>query len=213
MTEPDLALDRPEESSEADVTLVARGITVTAYVEESRTSVVVVRPAGEGSAWKQAVKPGDAVELYWVGGHEERTLPARISEVEEGIDPRWHLAVAGTAERSQRRKAVRARVQLPVLMPWAGGQMTGTTVDVSEGGMRALMDGWGLPPDPGTALQVSLTLDAALVHLPGTVVWTSIRGAQWLLAVQFQEVPEKAGDLIRRRVFQALRDERAAAAG
>src|SRR3954454_1421270 len=116
MTEPDLALDRPEESSEADVTLVARGITVTAYVEESRTSVVVVRPAGEGSAWKQAVKPGDAVELYCIGGHEERTLPARISEVEEGIDPRWHLAVAGTAERSHRDKAGRGPLRLAALV-------------------------------------------------------------------------------------------------
>src|SRR3954465_6585232 len=111
MTEPDLALDRPEESSEADVTLVARGITVTAYVEESRTSVVVVRPAGEGAAWKQAVKPGDAVELYWIGGHEERTLPARISEVEEGIDPRWHLAVAGTPRRPPPQSAAGGRAR------------------------------------------------------------------------------------------------------
>ena len=45
MTEPDLDADRPAESSEADVTLVARGITVTACVELSRTSAVVVRPA------------------------------------------------------------------------------------------------------------------------------------------------------------------------
>src|SRR3954451_25262168 len=99
MTEPDL--DRPEESSEADVTLVTRGITVTAHVELSRGSLVVVRPAGEGAAWKQAVKPGDRAELYWVGGHEERTLPATISEVEEGVEPRWHLRVTGAAERSQ----------------------------------------------------------------------------------------------------------------
>jgi len=79
--------------------------------------------------------------------------------------------------------------------------------------MRALMDGWGLPPAPGTASQVSLTLDDALLHLRGSIVWTSIRGAQWLLAMRFLEVPEKAADLLRRRVFQALRDERAAAAG
>jgi hypothetical protein len=44
-------------------------------------------------------------------------------------------------------------------------------------------------------------------------VWTSIRGAQWLLAMKFHDVSEKAGDLLRRRVFQALRDERAASAG
>ena len=88
-----------------------------------------------------------------------------------------------------------------------------TTVDLSESGMRALMDGWGLPPEPDTLTQVSLALDDALLHLQGRIVWTSIRGAQWLLAMQFLDVPENAGDRLRRRVFQALRDERAAAAG
>ena len=91
--------------------------------------------------------------------------------------------------------------------------MTGNTVDLSESGMRALMDGWGLPPEPGTPTQVSLDLDDALVDLHGEFVWTSIRGAQWLLAMKFIDVPEKAADALRRRVFQALRDERAAAAG
>jgi hypothetical protein len=207
----DQNLDRPEESGSADVTLVARGVTFTASVEVSSTGVVVVRPIGDLT--DAALQPGDAVELYWVGGQEERTLGGIVSSIEDGPDPLWHIAVKGQAERSQRRKAVRARVAVEVLIPWAGGQMTGLTVDLSEGGMRALMDGWGLPPAPGTASQVSLTLDDALLHLRGGIVWTSIRGAQWLLAMQFHEVPEKAADLLRRRVFQALRDERAAAAG
>jgi hypothetical protein len=33
-----------------------------------------------------------------------------------------------------------------------------------------------------------------------------------MLAMQFHDVPEKAADLLRRRVFRALRDERASAA-
>lgn len=203
-------LDRPEESGSADVTLVTRGVTVTAAVELSSTGVVVVRPGGDQSA--SEIQPGDPVELYWVGGQEERTLRGTVTSAEGGTAALWHIAVSGQAERSQRRKAVRARVALEVLIPWAGGQMTGHTVDLSEGGMRALMDGWGLPPAPGPASQVSLTLDDALVHLQGTVVWTSIRGAQWLLAMQFHDVPENAADRLRRRVFQALRDERAASA-
>lgn len=216
MTDADLDqfVDRPEESASADVTLIARGITVTAHVEVSDTYVVVVRPIGGAPGWDSAeIGLGDSVELYWVGGQEERTLAGTVTQLEEGPDARWHLAVSGQAERSQRRKAVRARVQVPVIIPWAGGQMTGSTVDLSEGGMRALMDGWGLPPESGTPTQVSLDLVDALVHLHGEFVWTSIRGAQWLLAMKFNDVPEKAADALRRRVFQALRDERAAAAG
>ena len=205
-------IDRPEERASADVTLVAYGITVTASVEVSGSGLVVVRPEGDGSAWKASIERGEAVELYWVGGEEERTLKGLVAEIEDGsdgTDPRWHLSVNGPAERSQRRKAVRARVQLPVLIPWAGAQLTGNTVDVSEAGIRTLMDGWGVPLDPGTPCQVSLDLGDTLVHLIGEVVWTSVRGAQWLMAIKFIDVPEQAGDVLRRRVFKALRDERA----
>jgi PilZ domain len=206
-------LDRPEESASADITLIAKGVTVTAHVEVSDTYLVVVRPTGGGPGWDSAeIQIGDAVELYWVGGHEERTLGGTVAQIEAGDTSQWHLKVSGQAERSQRRKAVRARVAVPVIIPWAGAQMTGTTVDLSEGGMRALMDGWGVPLDPGTPSQLTLEIDDALVHLHGEIVWNSIRGAQWLLAMKFVDVPEKAADILRRRVFQALRDERAAAA-
>ncbi len=214
MSDPDPFLDRPEETASADVTLISRGLTVTAHVEVSDVSVVVVRPTGGAPGWDSTeIQPGDAVELYWVGGHEERTLTGTATQIESGAEPRWHLAVSGQAERSQRRKAVRARVSVPVIIPWAGAQMEGKTVDLSEGGMRALMDGWGVPMDPGTPTQVSLELDDVLVHLHGEIVWTTIRGAQWLMAMKFVDVPEKAADTLRRRVFQALRDERAANAG
>jgi hypothetical protein len=207
----DMDVNRPPESSEADVTLVARGITVTACVDISNEYALVVRPNGEGSAWKESVKPGDPVEVFWIGGYEERTLPARISEVDTGEDPRWHLAATGPAERSQRRKAVRARVELPVILPWAGGELTGSTVDVSEAGMRALVDGWGLPPESGTPMQVTITVDKQFLDLHGTLVWQADRGAQWLMAMQFTDVHEKDADLLRQRVFTALREERAAA--
>jgi hypothetical protein len=51
------------------------------------------------------------------------------------------------------------------------------------------------------------------VHLIGEVVWTQPRGAIWLMAIKFPDVPEQAGDVLRRRVFKALRDERAAERG
>ncbi|MGY1807694.1 PilZ domain-containing protein [Blastococcus sp. SYSU D00669] len=204
--------DRPLESSQADVTLVTRGITVTACVEVSTEQALVVRPTGEGAAWQLAIQENDPVEVFWVGANEERTLPARVAEVEEGEEPRWHLRPTGPATRSQRRKAVRARVQVPVTIPWAGSQMSGQTVDLSEAGMRALLDGWGLPPEGGTRLPVNLDLGHTSVDLTGEVIWQTTRGAQWLVALRFEDVPENDGDQLRRKVFEALRAERAAAA-
>ena len=101
--------DRPEVSMSADVTLVARGITVTASVEVSNEHVIAVRPQGEGTAWNTSVEPGDSVELYWVAGYEDRTLPARVTGVDDDIDyVVWNLAATGPAERSQRRRSVPA---------------------------------------------------------------------------------------------------------
>ncbi|WP_167759040.1 hypothetical protein [Blastococcus sp. TF02A-35] len=48
MTDPNAV--RPEVSTSGDVTLVARGITVTASVEVSTEFVISVRPHGEGTA-------------------------------------------------------------------------------------------------------------------------------------------------------------------
>ncbi|HEY0126936.1 MAG TPA: PilZ domain-containing protein [Blastococcus sp.] len=210
----DFALDRPRVSTSADVTLVSRGVTVTARVDVSGADRVVVGPAGDGPIWPaDTVAAGDAAELYWIGAEEEWTLAGTVAEVEDGGRSRWHIAVAGPAERSQRRRAVRARVEVPVLIPWAGAVMTGTTVDLSESGMRALMDAWGVPPEPSTPAKATLTLDDTTVELHGEIVWTSTRGPRWLMAMKFLRVPEMVGDRLRRRVFQALRDERAAAAG
>ena len=183
-------------------------------MEVSSTGLVVVRPShGQPGGVSTSVQVGDPVELYWIGGTEERTLGGTVTSIEIGPDPRWHLKVSGQAERSQRRKAVRARVQVPVIIPWGGRQMEGTTVDLSEA-RDARADGRvGHPDGVGHhhAADES-TVDDALIHLRGEIVWNNERGAQWLMAMKFLDVPEKAADLLRKRVFQALRDERAAQA-
>jgi hypothetical protein len=203
------AMTRPEQSSTADVTLVTRGITVTACVVVSNEISLVVAPQGDGTAWKTAVKPGDAVELFWIGGYEELTLPAKIRQVEEGEEPLWHLAPTGPVARSQRRRAVRAWVELPVVLPWAGATLTGKTADLSEAGARVLVDGWGLPPERGVRVEVSINLDdKTVIDLRCEIVRNQTRGAQWILAMRFIDVPERDEDRLRKRVFQALREHR-----
>ena len=212
MIEIDQDVDRPDARTQADVTLVSRGITVTACVVRSDEYGLVVIPTAAGRSWQDTLKPGDPVEVYWVSGYEERTLPARVHAIDEEEErPSWHLHATGPAERSQRRKAVRAAAELPVVMPWAGALLKGLTIDISEGGIKALVDGWGLPPESGTPLRVTITLeDGISLDVHGEVVWTAERGTkQWILAVRFTQVSERDGDTLRRRVFRALREERA----
>lgn len=210
MSESDVL--RPGVGTSADVTLVSRGITVTATVEASDASGLAVRPEGQGGAWLP-VEPGDLVELYWTAGDAERTLPARITDVDETAeDVVWRLSATGPAERSQRRRTVRARLEVSVSMPWSDGLLAGHTVDLSEAGMRALVDGWALPPDDGARTEITIDLDDRILHLTGEIVRQAVQGPRWLLSLRFLDVSEQDGDALRRRVFKALRDERATSA-
>ena len=114
---------------------------------------------------------------------------------------------AGPAERSTSRKAVRADVEVPVRMRMNNTEVSGDTVDLSEAGMRALVDGWGLAPEAGTPVAVDIELDDDLVRVHGTVVRQDQRAGRWVVSVRFEGVEEKDGDRLRKRVFQALREE------
>jgi len=201
--------DRPTEMAETDVTLVTRGITVQGSVVLSNALALVIRPLAEAFARSVPARPGDPVELFWSNGFEERMLPAEVSGVEDGRTLRWHLTVTGEAARSTRRRAVRADVELPVRVRMNNSEVSGETIDLSEAGMRALLDGWGLPPEPGTAAQVDIEVDTDLVRVRGTVVRQDERAGRWVVSMRFEDVPEKDEDRLRRRVFQALREERA----
>jgi hypothetical protein len=207
----ELDIDWPRESTEADVTLVARGITVTASVAESNASVLVLQPNLGTLPREATVRPGDPVEVYWVRGDEERMLSAAVSDVEARAGARWVLSVRGPSERSRRRRTVRARVELPVQIPWAGGEMVGHTLDISESGALVLVDGWGLPPEPGDPVTVSIDIEGGVLAVRGAIVRQQFRAVQWLLAVRFTDASERIQDRLRQRVFQALREERAKA--
>jgi hypothetical protein len=210
----DLDVDRPEASTRADVTLVSRGTTATACVIRSDEHGLVVSPSGAGRSWHDAIRPGDPVELYWVSGYEERTLPARVAQVDRDGQPVWHLLPTGPTERSRRRTAVRARVAVPVVVPWGGELLRGSTLDLSESGLKALVDGSGTPPESGTPLRVALDLDDLTLQVAGEVAWGSTPGTgRWVLAVRFTDLDDATADVLRSRVFRALRAERAGLSG
>src|SRR5689334_12163007 len=104
----------PEPNAGVEFTLVTRGITLPSHVESATESRLVLRTAMQAYVRKLGVSPGEAVEVYWQGAEEEQTLPAQISALEHGDDVRLELAVTGPAQPSQRRKAVRAQIELPV---------------------------------------------------------------------------------------------------
>ena len=202
-------VDHPEEQSEAEVTLTGRGISVSTRVEFVGDGVISVRPSVGEYVEQVVASAGDRVEVFWKAGEETRALPAEVLTADAGAAPRWRLQITGPSEISQRRQAVRGRVSLPLEIGYGSSELTGETVDLSENGMRATVDGLGIPPEPGSALDLLVQLEDGPLTVKGEVVRFSARGVRWLLSIRFRDVQEKDGDRIRRRVFQALREERA----
>ena len=202
-------IDHPEEQSDADVTLAARGISVNTRVEFVGDGVVVVRPSAGDYVDHAVVVPGDKVDVYWKSTETRRVLPADVLEVESGAVVRWRLRITGPAEESQRRTAVRGRLVVPVTAGYGSVELTGESLDLSENGVRAQFEGFGALPEPGSSVDLFVGLEDGELRTKALVVRAQARGARWLMSIAFLGIQEKDQDRVRRRVFQALREERA----
>jgi c-di-GMP-binding flagellar brake protein YcgR len=207
MSEP--GVDRPEEQTEAEITLAGRGISVSSRVEFVHGDVVVVRPSVGEFVEQVVVEPGDVVEVFWKNADGQRVLPAEVTEVEHRAFVRWRMRATGPAERAQRRKAVRGRVTVPVVAKYLGADLTGESVDLSEAGLRANFDGYGIPPEGGDRLDLTIRLEEGGITAKAEVVRNQAKGSVWLMSIRFTTIEERDQDRVRRRVFQALREERA----
>ena len=202
-------VDYPEEQTEAEITVAGRGISVSSRVEFVQGDVIVVRPSVGEFVDQVVVRPGDVVEVFWKNAEGQRTLPAEVTEVESGAVVRWRMRATGPSEHSQRRKAVRGRVVVKIDAKYAGVDLKGETNDLSEAGVRATFDGYGIPPEQGNRLDLVIHLEDGPITAKAEVVRNQVRGATWLISIRFTGIEERDQDKVRRRVFQALREERA----
>lgn len=202
-------VDHPEEQTEAEVTLTGRGISVSSRVEVVQNEFISVRPSVGEFVDQVVVKVGDTVEIFWKSEDSQRALPAEVTDVESGAVVRWRMRATGPAEASQRRKAVRGRVVVPVTAEYGSIDLKGETIDLSEAGLRAEFEGLGAPPEAGAKLDLFLQLEEGGIKTKAEVVRNQARGARWVMSIRFVNIQERDQDRVRRRVFQALREERA----
>ena len=74
-------VDHPEEQTEAEVTLIGRGISVSSRVEVVQNEFISVRPSVGEFVDQVVVRVGDAVELFWKTEDAQRALPAEVTDV------------------------------------------------------------------------------------------------------------------------------------
>ncbi len=209
MTTP--GVDHPHRDGEVEVVLLGHRVSVSARVEAADAATVVLRPSVGEFAGRRVVRIGEEVQLLWPDASGARTVPAEVATVQRGAVPRWHLDVTAPAEPVQRREAVRGRLVVPLTVTVNGADLEGTVLDLSESGVRAAVDAHGPPPSPGTTVAIVLRLEDDVLATPAEVVRYRVRGSRWTLSLRFPDLPEKEQDRLRRRVFRAMREDRARA--
>jgi hypothetical protein len=204
-----------------------RAVDVPSRVEDLRlevsgrrqgsAEVVIARPAYAGNL--EGEVPGTTYLLRWVtevGVHEvdarfvarERIGPALIG---------WRLRVTGPVSRVQRRAHARVDLSIPIEVavpeefarpdrPAGVSILRGTTVNLSEGGVLALLE--GTAPSPGATVIARFRLAGESFVLTGRVVRVQPapgpgRLGRWAavgVALAFDN-PDAHGDRLRPLLF------------
>jgi hypothetical protein len=211
MTTP--GVDHPEERAVLDVKASSRADVLVSFVERVSGGELVVSVGEDAQKRRARLDTGEHLELIWRGPDELRSLPAQLVEVVAGDSPTWRLKIVGPASRGQRRNAVRAPLSVSLDVTFGERVVSGTTLDLSEGGTRCLLAGrpGGEKPEVevGAVLPVTVDLDGERVATKAEVIRRHPRDDEHTeLSLRFVGLGEKREDAIRRRVFAELRDLR-----
>ena len=232
-------IDHPEERGVVELLLADRGEVLISWVERVEDKQIVVTAGRDRDQRSVRLDVGDRVEMVWKAASELRSLPTRFETAEaSGGETVWRLAPTGPAVRGQRRAAVRAPIPLEVMATRGRTTLTGSTVDISEGGFRAVFrspedSAAGLAQDvvpatsppaeppagdaaPATGLAVGEVLDVVVDLEPGEQLRARAEVTRdqrrqdecTEVSVRFIGLHEKAQDVVRARVFAGLRDLR-----
>jgi len=148
---------------------------------------------------------GQAFELVWPTTRAALVVQAVLRERVPGAVPLWWVQPVGDIVVNQRRSFVRApAVVATTRLTWLvpdEGTAEGEVLDLSEGGMLALVTGWRGRAGSGVVADVLVGGDhEAEFALTGTVLRATTRALATEVAVQFHQ-PVPGADDIRRHVF------------
>ncbi len=228
--------DYPEERAAVDVMVASRHDALVSFVQEVHEGELILSVGQDSAQRRVRLDPGERLELVWKDVAELRTVPAELVAVDTGGEPTWRVRTVGPATRGQRRAAVRAPLISRVSVVVEEQTLEGRSVDMSEAGVRCLLDAprttvkgstvvaqaeddaeQGAARASQAVVQVGAVLPVTVwlddrhhISATGEVVRRHIRhDRRQELSIRFLGLPERMQDLIRREVFACLRDLRA----
>ena len=178
-------------------TLVAPTRVLDLEDRDDESVIVVACPAG-----LDASEHHFEAELAWTHPLGRVSCPVATHPARRPYGAVWVLHPRGPARRVQERRHFRARMSVPLELTWDDHHVTATTVDVSEGGLLALVRGEA--PDLGTVVDTMVLPDGTELTGPGTVVRHVPYPGGVGVGVMFPEHNANA-DTLRRAAFDAER--------
>jgi hypothetical protein len=214
--------DYPEVGTVLDLIPASRGDAFMSWMDDVSDEDLMVSIPQDRARRPLALAVGEQIEVIWKASGALRCLPVVLAGIDLGEPPHWRLRSAGVVKRGQRRDAVRAPLRAPVTLGTRASPARGTTLDLSEGGLRCVLDR-DARPVPGAIAPVSahssfrvgdvVRLSVTLPDLTVTCLSEISRqhprdDARTELSLRFIGLPEHVQDDLRHRVFARLRDLR-----
>ncbi len=207
-------VDHPSGTAALSVLPLGRDQALTSRVRRETANFLHVSPPRTSTGEAVRFVERDLLELSWQADDGLRSVSAEAVDLTD--DSTWRLRITGPATRIQRRDAVRAPIGLSVSIAWDRTELTGSTLDLSEGGMLCVFRPNGdlgtHVPWPKRSQTLTCRLDLRSEELVAEVAVIRRRPRpdslhEWSL--RFLGMPDPAADLIRSHVFTALRNARA----
>ena len=214
--------DYPAVGTVLDLLPASRGDAFMSWLDDVDDGDLVVSIPYDLARRPVALAVGATIDVVWKAAGALRCLPVVLAGIDLGEPPHWRLRSAGVVKRGQRREAVRAPLRVPVTLGTGASAARATSLDLSEGGLRCLLDREPRPV-PGAIAQVSaqsafragevVPVSAMLPDLTVTCLSEISRlhardDARTELSLRFIGLSEQVQDDLRRRVFARLRDLR-----
>jgi len=206
-------IGHPTTSTPAEVRFAVTGGGFLGLVAASdRKRIVVAQPASADAPSPSALI-GRRAHLVWTDSEGSLALPVELSAVQHSTVPLWHFRALGPPVVDQRRAAVRVPLHVPVQLRGAKRAIAGATLDVSEIGLRCLVEGT-VEDLPVTGETVPMTLllqgDSDPLDVHGEVVMLRQRSdASLTVVLAYVGLEGRAQDRLRARVFEEMRERRA----
>jgi hypothetical protein len=202
----------PTTSTPAQVRFGSVGGFVGLVAASDRKRIVVAQPASSDAPSSSGLV-GRRATLVWTDVAGSRALPVELSAVRHGAVALWHFRALGPPVVDQRRAAVRVPLHLPVQLRTLQRAIVGATLDVSEVGLRCVVDA-AIADMPACGETVPMTVllhgDSDPLDLRGEVMMLRRRTDAHLTAVlAFVGFRGLDQDRLRARVFEELRARRA----